>query len=83
MNQKLLQEYNVDLTEGASVKAGDVLTVATPFVSVLSTSSRGIRCENCYLKKNVKLFCDRLESKISIQRDTLRLRYNPIITIFA
>ena len=54
-----MDEYNVNLAENASVKAGDVLTVATPFVSVLSTGCRGKRCENCFLEKPVKVFCDR------------------------
>ena len=59
LNQKLLKEYNVNLDPQASIKAGDVLTVAAPFVSVLATSCRGKRCENCFLETAVKTFCDR------------------------
>ena len=59
MNEKLLKEYNVNLDETASVKAGDVLIVAAPFVSVLATGCRGKRCERCFLEKPVKIFCDK------------------------
>ena len=59
MNEKLLRDYNVTLDENASIKAGDVITVAAPFVSVLATGCRGKRCERCFLEKKVKLFCDK------------------------
>ena len=59
MNEKLLRDYKVNLDENVSIKAGDVITVAAPFVSVLATGCRGKRCERCFLEKKVKLFCDK------------------------
>ena len=61
LNQDLLKQYNVNLDENASVKAGDVLIAASPFVSVLATSCRGKRCEYCFLEKDVKVYCERYD----------------------
>ena len=41
-------------SEQASVKSGDVLIAAKPFVSVLTTSCRGLRCDNCFKKLDKK-----------------------------
>ena len=59
MNEKLLKEYNVKLDENASIKAGDVITVAAPFVSVLATGCRGNRCEFCFMESKNLLYCDK------------------------
>ena len=59
LNKDLLEEYKVNLEENAKIKAGDVLTVAKPFVSVLATSCRGKRCECCFLEKELKITCKR------------------------
>jgi SET and MYND domain-containing protein len=61
-NVDKLNEFGVtSLTDSnVSVKAGDVLIAAQPFVHVLSTSCRGSRCEGCFKRfdKNSAIICD-------------------------
>lgn len=57
LNEALLAAHGVDLGEGARVKAGDVLTVARPFVRALATACRGQRCENCFEVRPLPTSC--------------------------
>jgi len=52
-NLDVLDKLGVDNSK-TSVKAGDVLIAAKPFVHVLTTSCRGIRCDSCFKKFDKK-----------------------------
>ena len=61
-NIDILKKFGVDEMADmeVSVKTGDVLIAAQPFVCVLSTSCRGIRCDNCFKKfdRKTAIVCD-------------------------
>ena len=57
LNEGLLKEYEVNMKAGAKVEAGEVITVAQPYVKVLATACRGQRCEACFKVNKVKIIC--------------------------
>lgn len=54
-NVNLLQKNN--LITPKSVKKGDIILAARPFVHVLTTASRGRRCEACFEKRTLRCHC--------------------------
>lgn len=58
-NRGLLEDKGVPADGRRRVEAGEVIMAARPFVFCIATASRGIRCEGCVRKANLKVlaFC--------------------------